>query len=338
MSSSTAVAARATWVHKNTQRVLLHDSAECSGVNTFDAAAAVAVMRKLSRRAFARGHDADGRGGVPARERPWITYAHIGPVPVLAFAIICAWTLLLWAVTLGKIVRGAGDFFKYFTNWSWTLQTLFFTADLACYLDASGRAHRWLLGRPFWLVWGVPWLVFWLVFLMFGSNGDIIGKFAADAGVSMGVALIFDRLVHVLPVLALSLYAWHRWYGISHGVWWIRHAPRLSAVLMISADVFAMPLAFGLCYAVSFNARKVYDIDAWVVFAAIPLGILVLAGFSGVTYLVATRHIYHLYPGHGHDRELNSNITGQMMLEEHGYPAKGGKILSHALYDVHTEP
>jgi hypothetical protein len=268
---------------------------------------------------------------VPARERPLSSYAHAGGYRWLGLLLLLLWVVVLWAMAIGKLVlSGAGNYFKYFTNWSWTLQALYYAADVACYADASGRAHRRLLGRPFWLVFGVVWIVFWLVFLMFGSNGEIIEQFAADAGVSVGVALIFDRIVHVVPALVVSLYAWHRWYGIAHGVWWIRHTRTfgtLNAAAFAVGDVYLTSVAFGLLYAVPINMQSVYGIDDWVLWSAPIVGLLTLTAMSGGAYVVASRHIYHLYPGHGHD--MSSDAVVREMLISFGYPASHAAVLRH---------
>lgn len=244
------------------------------------------------------------RAAVPEHERPWPHYARLGPIPTLAFFLVMGWTFVLWAAALVKIADSSfTEYIQFFTNWSWTIQLLFFTADLLCYMDTSGRCHRILTGHPFWLVYSITWTVFWLVFLLLANNPDIFNDVAEEGDLSMSTVLLGDRLVHVLPPIAMSAFMWHRWHGITHHVWWIRHTEVYSVVtvvLQVLLDVYLAPLLFSALYAAGYDPRAVYDVDPWVLAAGIGLTPLVLSLFSGVPYAVASRHTYHYDTHHLH--------------------------------------
>lgn len=234
----------------------------------------------------------------------WPTYARITWGGALAFTAATLWPMLGLAFIITHIAtNGFGNYFQYLTNWSWTLMTLFFLVNWFGYLDAEGRVHRFVCTYMFWLTYGVAWAVFWLLFLLLADNPGVFTD-PVDAGtLSMSEVLIGDRVVHVLPPLALSIFLWHRWTCVAHGVWWVRHPEffALSIIVMkVLADVWLLALAFVFAYLALNDALVIYNIASWVLWVGALCAPFMLALFVGVPYVVASRHWYHIE----HDVEL----------------------------------
>jgi len=155
--------------------------------------------------------------------------------------------------------------------------------------------------------------------------------------VSMSVALIADRVVHVLPALVALLYAWVRWLGIAYGVRWVRHTEvygRVAPAAYFFLVVYLMPLAVPLSYAMLFDMREVYGLDSWSLAVAPAIAIVVLTLFSGVLFVVASRHEYHLYDRALHGAEMRASATQSALdvLARYNYPASADDVVGHSHY------
>lgn len=108
------------------------------------------------------------------------------------------WTLFLWAGAIATIyVDGFDVYAHYFTNWMWTINLIYYTVDLLTFVDMSGRVQFKWIAIMWWPLWGNVSQVFFLVFIMFCDNPDIIGQPAKEYGLCP--VLLVDRFKHVLP-------------------------------------------------------------------------------------------------------------------------------------------
>ena len=78
------------------------------------------------------------------------------------------WSIVLWGVLIYKIVNDSPEeYFKYYTNWTWTYNTMFYTVDFILIM-LSTRFFEYLFHMTFW--WNFycnVWLVGILVFPLF---------------------------------------------------------------------------------------------------------------------------------------------------------------------------
>ena len=63
----------------------------------------------------------------------------------------------------------------------------------------------------YWLLNGTNWLVFWLVWIVYNDNPDLLEDIGEDGDISLGAVYIFDRVFHVLPSFISLLYLYIRY-------------------------------------------------------------------------------------------------------------------------------
>lgn len=216
-------------------------------------------------------------------------------IALIAFII---WGALLWILMIGKIVmssNGFVDYFRHFTNWSWTLSALFFLLDtIAFFLPprAHARLRYGLAAYGFWFVNGTAWLVFWIVFVILNDNPSLLQAISDTGGYSLGFVFCMDRIFHVLPPLVLWLYAsfrriyfyaaLYRWRDrtkqngtIAH-FWW--------AVYIFCSTLAPVPLL--LIYWLIFDVAIVYGLHApTIVLFGLGASVLIVSNLAPITLL-----------------------------------------------------
>jgi len=86
------------------------------------------------------------------------------------------WVRLLFVLAWASILVG-GFFYKitedslanvaqHLTNWAWNLNALFYTLDVLSHLDPTGRMAIVNVSGFFWMIHGLSWAVFWLMFVV----------------------------------------------------------------------------------------------------------------------------------------------------------------------------
>lgn len=135
-------------------------------------------------------------------------------IPILerrfTYIIFIGYTIFLWVVMIGKISgNGFGDYLKHLTNWSWTIQALYFLLDsISVLIDKRGHLLYFIVTYLFWTVNAIVWIVFWLVFFVLGDNPDLLLKMSIIEGGKYGLGEVFvgDRVFHVIPALFFLAY------------------------------------------------------------------------------------------------------------------------------------
>ena len=208
------------------------------------------------------------------------------------------WTLALWVLAIGKLVEsGLGDYISHFTNWSWTMSAIFFTAETASKLFMCSERNflaLYAVGVLFWLANGMAWLVFCLVFVMFGDNPNVLTDLTTEHGgdLTMGFALNMNAVFHYLPVVVMIFYVvlQQRLIGWTLSELFYRKCFEKNPFFSWSYLLYILfgPLfALGIYYS-CFDIEKVYKIVT-------PVGILILialfVGFvcNGITLTVLRR-------------------------------------------------
>jgi len=128
---------------------------------------------------------------------------------VLLLLFLAVWSAILWTVLIYKLINDGGSFFRFFTNWNWILQTLFFTFEFFANAFLSRNLSMFDLTLFLWFVWGTTMLVFWLVFLMFHDNPQFILNMMTIFGgpYASWVVLDANAVFHVLIAFSMLVYA-----------------------------------------------------------------------------------------------------------------------------------
>lgn len=112
---------------------------------------------------------------------------------------------VFWAVFAAKCaVEGFGEVMRYFTNWTFFITSLYFTAEFLAYFPPP-RFQQGLRLCFWWMVFGQNVLVFCLVFLMMLNNYSIVEKLTDKNGgdYTLGEVMDLEKLFHVIPTLLL---------------------------------------------------------------------------------------------------------------------------------------
>ena len=178
---------------------------------------------------------------------------------MVAFETI--YIIILWSVMLLKIAGwSVRAFDMFFTNWSWTIQAIFFTADLLCLLDPTRRATYWLL-----LVWWWPMLitvvaVCILVQLVLFENSVLFTEAAKDYGI--GQMVLGHELVHIVPVFIVMLFGITRGPEITASITMLRdskgrYGVRLPVYVFVN---YLYPILIVFAYVTVNDYLKVYHV------------------------------------------------------------------------------
>lgn len=121
---------------------------------------------------------------------------------------LLTWTTVLWVTLLYKLTGDGWVFFTYFTNWNWTLQTLFFTMELLSYLTMAKYVRIFTISFVFWLINGTTWLVFWLVMFMIKDNANFFLEMSTIDGGKYPFAVVLEghALFHVLISVSVLVF------------------------------------------------------------------------------------------------------------------------------------
>lgn len=118
------------------------------------------------------------------------------------------WSMALWMTAIYKLNSDGFTFFRYFTNWNWTIQTIFFTIEFGAIFSGIKILRIINLSFVFWIVNGTTWLVFWLVFFMIRDNQEFLLKMTTLEGgpYEFWVVLYGHVLFHILISIVLLIF------------------------------------------------------------------------------------------------------------------------------------
>lgn len=204
------------------------------------------------------------------RERPSASdVAHYGreyltmyPLKWFELGINVVWVSLLWTVLIGKnIGDGPWLYYHYFTNWMWTLNTIFYTVDLIGYADWTGTLQFYWICIAWWPFFGNVCEVFALVIPLLYINPAILLDTAEEIG--WPTALLGERIVHVIPFFRAMLWLLLRQQDVidvlSH-FWWRTTRDKKFFVCYVILVVL-LANAMIAAYVLNFNFHRVYGIE-----------------------------------------------------------------------------
>lgn len=202
-------------------------------------------------------------------------------VLVLAQAV---WGGLLVATAILKVLEyGPYDFFRHFTNWSWTFQAFFYSlaVSVACWLPLA----RGVVAACYFPLHGIVWAVAIAVQVLLVVDPDFITSLADKF--DLGLIIFGNDVYHVWPVIALTIYttlqyalifsALHRWFSSA------RKAGTCAYIMLVLYQLVLGGLVVLGAYLITLvlmgtTVQEVYQID-------FPLG-FIIAAFTLVTTAV----------------------------------------------------
>lgn len=188
----------------------------------------------------------------------------------LFFLFAWTWTIILIGVTIYKFIwTDQEDILKHYTSWNWILNTLFFVVErLGTIIDyfnppSANKIYKkvefFVYSYLIWPIYGSSWVVFWLVYVIFSQNSDILIEHTKEGGgkYTLGQVILGDRLLHVMPVVALLIYFFFQLPEIIRVVQFWTRGKHIWFYLVHNT---LTPLLFLGFYTILFDTRDVYGI------------------------------------------------------------------------------
>jgi hypothetical protein len=142
-----------------------------------------------------------------------------------------------------------------------TIQAVWYTADLLCFLDPTRRAHYLLF-----LVWWWPTLmtvvsVFILVQLVIVNNSLLFDEAAKQYGI--GDMILGHELVHIVPVFVIMLFGMTRGNEIKASISMLKDSKGHYGIRLplYTAINYFYPILIVFAYVVVNNYLKVYHVN-----------------------------------------------------------------------------
>lgn len=203
-----------------------------------------------------------------------------------------AWGTLLFFSAVGKVWRE--DFFDYathYTNWSWTLQFIFYMATafgplaIATYNVAVFRFTNWVIVVLLMPLYGIVWTVALLVSLWLALGTDEINELVSKFGTPL--VMLGNDVYHIVPVIAIVIYILLNAPDVYYALNGALHRTRFTVSVIIGLYfVYVGPLITLLFYISIFDPMAVYK-PAFSPLAAAIVAFLGATLISGVPLLIA---------------------------------------------------
>lgn len=191
------------------------------------------------------------------------------------------WIIFIVAAATEKIEHNTwGDYIRHFTNWSWTLQILFYS------LTWLGFWYPDLLYAVlvvfFFVTWGTIWVVLTLVVALILTDAHFIMQYVKRY--SAGVVIFGNDLYHVFPVIVILLFAFALKQELHNAFRWALEDIKSNfwrAVIGI-VQIFS-PIILLLMYISIFDPVQVYNARISPVMGAV-IAVVTLILASGFAY------------------------------------------------------
>lgn len=191
---------------------------------------------------------------------------------------------LLVVGAAGKAFRNGqtsiDDYWRHFTNWAWTLHTIYFCVTLLTntLFQSCADLNTFMISFFYFGLQGIAWSVAVLVYVFIGINADFIEQYMKSFGgnTSDSTVLLGNAFYHGFPVLFYLLYsiAYHKdiWLAMHWQLEsWYPGIPE-RAVFAIY-NIYVLPVLFYGSYLIFFDPSEVYGIDVqWWISMLIVIG------------------------------------------------------------------
>jgi len=230
---------------------------------------------------------------------------------VIIGTIHLVWALVRLFTALGKLVEFDDfDYVRHYTNWSWTITTLFYLATIGIvFVQVGWLRHdsaysfflQFIVALGYFPVFGIVMVVRVIVWMLLGTDSPFLTKFFEV--MSPGHVFLGDDAFHFMPVVEIILFALvYRKFILYSLNLLIAYSRMLSAPVRFAVFIFYSAYWFVVTtvvpYRLFFDPHDVYstdipDIDGLSV-AFLTLTVFVLLPFLFVLALlnVATGKAY----------------------------------------------
>jgi len=186
---------------------------------------------------------------------------------LLATGIVIA--QLLWAFTMlvGAVLKivdsGVHSYLRHFTNWSWTLQLLFYFATSPAPLlvvndstkSLGAQFVRAVVALTFVPLVGIVFVVAGVVMVLLGTRSQFLVVLFREHSPSF--VMLGNDVYHFVPIIALLGYGLVNWHFILHSInWLLNRSGRWALALYLAYGGPAISL---LWYITFFDPRVVYQ-------------------------------------------------------------------------------
>lgn len=203
---------------------------------------------------------------------------------ILTCIFVVAWAVFLLVLFIGKfaVSSDGNDYLDHFTSWNWTINTVFFVLLAFSFIDQTRYFRFGLHLFLLWLVFGSCWLVFWLVFVLFANNPDILFDLTIEGGgkYNFGLVLNFNTVYHTLPAILILVYIFLARVEVTLAVGYaIGYFNPIGMQVFFFIWYLLGSLLFIGLYAAIFNVQDIYGIT-------LNVGILAVIGIAIVLVMV----------------------------------------------------
>lgn len=195
--------------------------------------------------------------------------------------------IIFWGVLIyNNIINdNAFEYFGFYTNWTWTYNTMFYTLDFLCITIFYTRYQEYLLQMTLW--WSFycnSWMVSILAVLMLWSNPRMLSDNLKSQGGEMHANVVYvgNFVVHVSIILIAVFYLILRWNSWKQmliitfydDLYKRKHGDIRKYLFFVYIVLMALsgPVVFVIYYNV-FDFKVVYNVDI-----SIGFGMLVVFG------------------------------------------------------------
>lgn len=191
--------------------------------------------------------------------------------------IIIMWYIILLTVTYDKIMRsGLFSYFQYFTNWSWSIQTIFYFFLMSGILF-NNELFEFMIISCLLPVWGVIWTIYVIVLVLILEDASFILN---NIGIyKAGIVFFGNALFHYIPPIILAIVI----FILKKNIRQIfqRYKPKNSIYLVFYTiiQIYSPILIMGL-YSLIFDYTLVYNSNLKI-WKGIIISILTQTVFNG---------------------------------------------------------
>lgn len=209
---------------------------------------------------------------------------------IWSLGLFMALAIFLWVTIGGKLANdGAYTYSRYFTNWMWTFNAVFYSLYVVSFLDFSLSVYDFIITYLCWPFVANVAQVFILVAVLKVSGTRLYEEAADEVG--WGLTLFWDQLVHMFPLVWALIWLMFSWTDIRTALDTFKWVPgqRRYFILYLVYNYGTANL-FLFCYWAVNDFHEVYgvDVNIWLVLllisviylAFVPLPIVLLSPFS----------------------------------------------------------
>jgi len=182
---------------------------------------------------------------------------HMDPKYVWLLVFQLLWIVFTVAAATEKIEHNTfHDYIRHFTNWSWSLQILFYALTWLGFLWPDFLYS--VIVIFFFITWGTIWVVAILVQCLILTDSNFIMQYVRQY--SAGLVIFGNDLYHLFPVVVILIFAFVLKQEIHNAFRWayadIREPGWLIALGVL--QIFS-PIILLLLYISIFDPMKVYN-------------------------------------------------------------------------------